>query len=111
MYDPAYTGRAGLLDRTDPMPHDHAPSIDAATDRIMAAAFDAAWASVKASGARFAGSDAANKARKIIADAISQGVRHGERDQSKLRDIALLELARNGRTISGMRGRTNRAGD
>lgn len=110
MYDVAYTGRAGLVDYGDPVPHEHAPPFDPATARLISAAFDAAWASVKASGARFP-KNSAEAARKLIADAILHAVRQGEREESKLRDIALLELARNGRTISRTRARADTAGE
>jgi hypothetical protein len=105
MYDPAYTGRVGRVDRVAPMPHKQAPSFGPEIVRIMGAAFDAASASVEASGA-FADSESAEIAQKILAGAILQAARQGERDESKLRDIALLELARKGRKISTMRGRT-----
>ena len=108
MYDPANTSRVGRVDRVAPMPHKQATSFAPAIVRIMGAGFDAAWASVKASGA-FAELKSAEMAQEIIAGAVLQAARQGERDESKLRDIALLELARKGRKISTMRGCTTRA--
>jgi hypothetical protein len=60
--------------------------------RILAAAFDSAWQSIEASGANLSDKQIelmrANLAKYIIEQA-----RHGERDQRRLRDGALLHLA------------------
>jgi hypothetical protein len=59
---------------------------------ILVAAFDAAWQSIKASGAHL--SDKQIKlTRPILATYTIEQARRGERDQCRLRDGALLHLA------------------
>jgi hypothetical protein len=57
------------------------------------AAFQAAWAALGSSGARLSASQACN-ARIHLARAILDGVRNGERNSARLRDLALSSLAR-----------------
>jgi hypothetical protein len=69
-------------------------AFDPNTVRIIAAAFDHSWASVQASGAPFSASNYADGAREILSKYIIQAARTGERDQKRLCEGALLELAR-----------------
>jgi hypothetical protein len=68
---------------------------DPETLRVLTAAFDAAWASIEATGTPFSLSDAnyAETAREIIGKHIVQAAKNGERDQQQLCDGALLQLA------------------
>jgi hypothetical protein len=66
---------------------------DPETLGILTAAFDAAWASVEASGAPLSEATYAERAREIIGKHIIQAAKNGERDQQKLCDEALLQLA------------------
>jgi hypothetical protein len=68
-------------------------AFDPNTVRIIAAAFDHSWASVQASGAPFSASDYAEGAREILGKYIIQAAQSGERDQKRLCEGALLELA------------------
>ena len=61
--------------------------------RLLAGAFDDAWQQLTASGARFADERQKEMAREIIARHIIQLARLGERDQGRLAESALLELA------------------
>jgi len=67
---------------------------DSETLRILTAAFDAAWASIEASGTPLSKADYAEPAREIIGKHIIKAAKNGQRDQQQLRDGALLELAR-----------------
>ena len=69
-------------------------AFDPETLRVLTAAFDAAWASVRGSGAPFSEANYAERAREIIGKHIVQAAKNGERDQQQLCDGALLELAR-----------------
>jgi hypothetical protein len=62
--------------------------------RILAAAFDAAWASVEAGGARFGEKRHKERARTILAKAIIRVAGTGERDRRNLTVAALLELSK-----------------
>jgi hypothetical protein len=75
--------------------------------RIMTAAFDRAWASVQASGAPFSASDYAQGAREILGKYIIQAANKGERDQQRLSDDALLELARTDLKGAHIRSKTD----
>jgi hypothetical protein len=61
--------------------------------RLLAGAFDDAWQQLTTAGARFADERQKEMARDIIAKHIIQLARLGERDQRKLAESALLELA------------------
>src|SRR5947207_31398 len=69
---------------------------DPETLRILAAAFDDAWASVEASGAPLSEAKYAERAREIIGNYIIKAAKDGERDQRRLCDEALLQLTRSG---------------
>jgi hypothetical protein len=60
----------------------------------MVGAFDAACKTVASSGAPFADERYRERVREIIARHIIQLARLGERDQKRMADDALLELAR-----------------
>jgi hypothetical protein len=62
--------------------------------RILVAAFDKAWESVQASGAIFDPATGAESARAILAKHIIEAAKYGERDQRRLRDGAIVALAR-----------------
>jgi hypothetical protein len=67
---------------------------DPETLRILTAAFDAAWASIEASGTPFSTANYGEAAREIIGKHIIKAAKSGQRDQQQLRDGALLQLAR-----------------
>lgn len=73
--------------------------------RILIAAFDAAWASVVASGAPFAEPAYHDAARTILAKCIIQSAKSGERDQRRLSDAALLQLSKT--NLRGSRGHSH----
>jgi hypothetical protein len=60
---------------------------------ILVAAFDAAWQSIQTSGIRLSDKQV-ELMRATLAKYIIEQARHGERDQGRLRDGALLHLAR-----------------
>jgi hypothetical protein len=62
--------------------------------RILVAAFDKAWESVQASGAIADTPTGAESARAILAKHIIDAAKYGERDQGRLRDGAIVALAR-----------------
>jgi hypothetical protein len=62
--------------------------------RTLIAAFDKAWESVQARGAIFDTDAAAEIARAVLAKQIIEAAKQGERDQGRLRDGALVALAR-----------------
>jgi hypothetical protein len=68
-------------------------AFDPDTVRILAAAFDRAWTSVKASGAPFSTEDHADNGREMIGKYIIAAAKGGERDIRTLADGALLQLA------------------
>ena len=59
---------------------------------ILVGAFDAAWQSIKVSGAHLSDKQV-ELTRPILAKYIIEQARHGERDHCRLRDGALLHLA------------------
>jgi len=62
--------------------------------RVLVAAFDDAWRRLLDSGVEF-GSERESKAmRDMLAKSVIEQARHGERDQRRLRDGALLHCAR-----------------
>jgi hypothetical protein len=65
----------------------HSEAFDPETITILGEAFDAAWATVQASGARFDGRD--EDARDAIARHIVDLAQLGERDRQRLIDGAL----------------------
>jgi len=67
---------------------------DPDTVHILIGAFDDAWASLLNSGAPFAAENHSETARDILAKHIIEAAKKGERDQHKLSEDALLQLAR-----------------
>jgi hypothetical protein len=61
--------------------------------RILVAAFDSAWRSLLASGITFESDRELQAVRDRLAKYIIEQARHGERDQRRLRDGALLQYA------------------
>jgi hypothetical protein len=61
--------------------------------RVLGAAFDAVWASLKASGAPVADPIYQETAREVIAKFIIQAVKNGEREERALIEGALLQLS------------------
>jgi hypothetical protein len=66
-------------------------SRDSNTAELMGAAFDAAWAALCVSGERLSAQEACD-ARIRLARVILEGVRDGERDVARLRELALASL-------------------
>ena len=62
--------------------------------RILVAAFDAAWAPAKASGAPITEDRYRDTARNTLAKSIIQVAIDGERDERRLKDAALLALSK-----------------
>jgi hypothetical protein len=60
---------------------------------ILVAAFDGAWQSIQASGAHVMSDEQVELTRTTLAKYIIEQARHGERDQRRLCDGALLHLA------------------
>jgi hypothetical protein len=73
---------------------EHPGAFDPDEIRILVAAFDKAWESVQASGAIFDPATGAESARAILAKHIIEAAKYGERDQGRLRDGAIVALAR-----------------
>jgi hypothetical protein len=71
---------------------EHSGAFDPSEIRILVAAFDKAWESVQARGA--ISGPAAEPARAVLAKHIIAAAKDGERDQGRLRDGALLALAK-----------------
>jgi hypothetical protein len=59
--------------------------------RILVAAFDGAWRSLLASGIAFESDRESKAVRDTLAKYIIEQAQHGERDQRRLRDGALLQ--------------------
>jgi hypothetical protein len=89
----------------------HAGVFDAEEVRILTAAFDETWQAVRNSGAPFASSGQAEAMQDLLTLRIIAMARPGERDTGRLRDDALLYLARtngdpsDGRLLSACRER------
>ena len=79
---------------------------DAEEVRILTAAFDETWQAVQDSGAPFASNGEAEATRDLIALRIIAIARLGELDCGRLRDDALLYLARMKATPTGNQGVT-----
>jgi hypothetical protein len=65
---------------------------DPGTVSILMAAFDSAWQSIRASGARLS-EEQSELVRATLAKYIIEQARQGELDECRLRDGALLHLA------------------
>jgi hypothetical protein len=86
--------------------HDHVEGgvFDSHAIGIMVAAFDGAWQSIKASGAKLSAKQT-ELVRANLAKYIIEQARAGELDQCRLRDGALLHLARSNLRDSPSRDR------
>jgi hypothetical protein len=73
--------------------------------RILVDAFDKAWQAVQASGAVFDADANASAAQALLAKHIIEAARQGERDQRRLRDGALIALAKSNLRNPPQRGR------
>jgi hypothetical protein len=75
--------------------HDHVDAgvFDPDAVRTLIAAFDGAWPSIKASGGTNLSHKQIELVRAMLAKYIIEQARHGELDQCRLRDGALLHLA------------------
>jgi hypothetical protein len=62
--------------------------------RLLTAVFDEAWRVVEDSGAFFASNGHVESAKEVLARRIIEMAQLGERDHIRLRDDALLHLAR-----------------
>jgi hypothetical protein len=69
-------------------------AFDSDTTRLLAGAFETAWAALKASGDTLADEPNASRARDLLARRIIELGRRGERDQARLVEDALGHLAR-----------------
>jgi hypothetical protein len=79
------------------MLHHHKPhegAFNSEEVRILGAAFDEAWKAIQDSGAVFAQDGQAEAMREVIARRIIATASLGERERHRLRDDALLYLAR-----------------
>ena len=81
---------------------------DPGTVSILMAAFDSAWQSIKASGARLSEKQS-ELVRVILAKSIIEQARQGEFDQVRLRDGALLHLAKSNLKYPPSSSRPDRA--
>jgi hypothetical protein len=72
--------------------HGDAGVFDPHAVRTLVAAFDGAWQSIKASGAKLSDKQT-ELVRENLAKYIIEQARYGELDQCRLRDRALLHLA------------------
>ncbi len=70
-------------------------SFDPEAIEILSAAFDDAWAQLKASNSEFARPAYERGAREILAKCIIETAQRGERDRRKLCESALKFLAQN----------------
>jgi hypothetical protein len=73
---------------------DHVGAFGPHEIRTLVGAFDKAWEAVVASGTIFATGAHAESARAILAKHIIEAAKQGERDQRRLRDGALVALAK-----------------
>jgi hypothetical protein len=84
---------------------EHPGVFDPGEIRILVAAFDKAWESVQASGAIFDTDAKTELARAMLAKHIIEAAKQGERDQGRLRDGALVSLAKSNRRSEPRRRR------
>jgi hypothetical protein len=70
----------------------HLGAFDSEEGRILAAAFEQAWAAIQASGAHYATEAHAEAARDGIARHIIEAVKRGERNERRLCDGALVAV-------------------
>jgi len=70
--------------------------------RILTTAFDKAWTAVQDSGVSFASNSHSEATREFLALRIMEMAQLGERDNDRLRDDAILHLARSNLKSSGL---------
>jgi hypothetical protein len=75
---------------------------DAEEVRILTTAFDEAWKAVQDSGVSFASNGHSEATREFLALRIIEMAQLGERDSHRLRDDAILHLARSNLKSSGL---------
>jgi hypothetical protein len=75
---------------------------DAEEVRILTTAFDEAWKTVQDSGVSFASNGHSEATREFLALRIVEMAQLGERDSDRLRDDAILHLARSNLKSSGL---------
>ena len=74
--------------------HALAGAFDSDEVKVLTDAFDQAWKAVEESGVCFASSTYKNATREVLALRIIEIAQLGERDPNRLRDDALLYLAK-----------------
>jgi hypothetical protein len=72
---------------------EHLEAFGPAEIRSLVCAFNKAWESIQASGAKFQTGAHAESARAILANHIIEAAKEGELDQARLRDGALVAWA------------------
>jgi hypothetical protein len=82
--------------------HALAGAFDSDEVKVLTDAFDQAWKAVEESGVCFASSTYKNAAREVLALRIIEIAQLGERDPNRLRDDALLYLARTNLKSTGL---------
>jgi hypothetical protein len=82
--------------------HALAGAFDADEVKILTDAFDRAWKAVEESGGCFTSDSCRNAARELLALRIIEIAQLGERDPNRLREDALLYLARTNLKSTGM---------
>ena len=82
--------------------HALAGAFDADEVKILTDAFDRAWKAVEESGVWFASDSYKNATREVLALLIIEIAQLGERDPNRLREDALLYLARTNLKSTGM---------
>jgi hypothetical protein len=82
--------------------HALAGAFDADEVKILTDAFDQAWQAVEASGDQFASNSCKHATRELLALRIIEIAQLGERDPNRLREDAMLYLARSNLKSTGM---------
>ena len=82
--------------------HALAGAFDSDEVKVLTQAFDQAWQAVEESGICFSSDTYKNAAREVLALRIIEIAQLGERDPNRLREDALLYLARTNLKTTGM---------
>ena len=82
--------------------HALAGAFDSDEVKVLTQAFDQAWQAVEKSGICFSSDAYKNAAREVLALRIIEIAQLGERDPNRLREDALLYLARTNLKTTGM---------
>ena len=99
---PSVDGRARPKGRAH-FPHaDGSGAFDSDEVKILSHAFDQAWQAVEKSGICFSSDVYKNATREVLALRIIEIAQLGERDPNRLRDDALLYLARTNLKSTGL---------